>query len=367
MKTIGIICEYNPFHNGHLYHIKKIKELFPDSTIICVMSGNYVERGEVSVLNKWDKTKIALEYGIDLIVELPFAFSSQSADLFCRGSIQILNALKVDGMVFGSEINNLEILKKIAQLQLTQAYNEEIKKEIQKGNNYPSACMKTLKRFTNIPSLGPNDTLGIGYLRELILQKSSIIPYTIQRTNDYHSMNLDGSIASATAVRSLLKEGKDVSHYIPYSIKGLQLHFNEDYFSYLKYKILSERDLTRYQSVEEGIENRIKKKIMEANSFDELVHKVKTKRYTYHNLSRMFLHILVGFTKEEAKNMKEIEYIRVLGFNDLGKEYLKKKKAEFSIPIFSRYKNHPMLELEQRASLIYDGSLEHKKRPIIKR
>lgn len=367
MKTIGIICEYNPFHNGHLYHIQKIKELFPDSMIVCVMSGNYVERGEVSLLNKWEKTKIALEHGIDLVLELPFVFSVQSADVFCHGSIQILNALKVDAIVFGSETNDLSWLKKIAQLQLTEKYQENVKKEIQKGNNYPSACVKALKNFIDVSVLGPNDTLAIGYLKELMLQKSEIVPYTIQRTNDYHSKKIESSIASATAIRSLLKENKDVSSYVPYSIYDFELHFNEDYFPYLKYKILSETDLTRYQSVEEGIENRMKKSVIDSSTFEELVQKIKTKRYTYHKISRMLIHILVGFTKEEAKNMKNVEYIRVLGFNEVGKKYLKQRKKEISLPVLSKYERFPMLELEERVSLIYDGSLEHKKRPIIKK
>ena len=122
MPTIGIICEYNPFHNGHLYQINKIKEMFPNSTIICVMSGNYVERGEVSIINKWDKTKIALDNKIDLVVELPFAFASQSADLFCKGSISLLNYLKVDYIVFGSETNNISLLKNLASIQQKEEY-----------------------------------------------------------------------------------------------------------------------------------------------------------------------------------------------------------------------------------------------------
>ena len=366
MKKIGIICEYNPFHNGHIYHIQKIKELFEDCMIICVMSGNYVERGEVSLLNKWDKTKIALDYGIDLVVELPFAFATQSADLFCHGSIQILNALKVDAIVFGSETNDLNLLKKAAQIELKEEYNQKIKEEMRKGISYPSASAKVLKNWISCSNFGPNDTLAIGYLKELILQKSQIIPYTIQRTNDYHSTKNDSTIVSATAIRTLIKEKKEVNAYLPYSIQSFQIHFNEDYFPYLRYKILSETDLTRYQSVEEGIENRIKKKAVGAKSFEELIKAVKTKRYTYHNISRMFLHILVGFTKEEAKNMKQIEYIRILGMNQVGKKYLKSIKKEVSFPILSKFEKYPMLELEQRTSILYDNSLEYKQKPIIK-
>lgn len=366
MKKIGIICEYNPFHNGHDYHIKQIKERFKDSMIICVMSGNFVERGEVSIINKWEKTKIALEHGIDLVVELPFAFSSQSADLFCKGSIQILNALKVDAIVFGSETNDIALLNKLAEISFTEKYQAIVKEYIQKGNNYPTAMALAFHHFGHQNPLGPNDTLALGYIKELKALNSSIEPIAIQRTNDYHSKKANDEIASATAIRLLLKEGKEVSSFVPYPINKKELHFNEEYFPYLKYKIITEKKLNIYQSVDEGIENRIKKYILEANSFEELIQKIKTKRYTYHKLSRMFIHILTNFTKEEAKDMKELQYIRVLGFNKKGKDYLKQVKKDCSIPILSKFEPYPMLLLEQRVSLIYDGSLEYKMKPIVK-
>lgn len=367
MVSIGIICEYNPFHNGHLYHINKIKEMFPDSIIICVMSSNFVERGEVSIINKWDKTKIALDNMVDLVIELPFAFSSQSADIFCKGSIQILNALKVDYLVFGSETNNIELLKDLAKTQETLTYNNLVKDYMNQGNNYPTAMSKALKHIHKFEALGPNDTLGLGYIKEINRQNSKIKPITIKRTNDYHSLDSTHNISSAKAIRNLLKDKKDVQKFIPYDMSNLKLHFNDDYFSLLKYKIISDDNLSRYQTVDEGIENRIQKYIIEANSFDELVNKIKTKRYTYHKISRMLIHILTSFTKEEAKKMQNIEYIRILGCNQNGQKYIKKKKKDIDIPILSKYEPYPMLKLEQKVSLIYDNSLEYKMKPIIKK
>ncbi len=366
MKKIGIIAEYNPFHNGHLYQIQKIKELYPNSTILCVMSGNFVERGEVSIINKWDKTSLALQNGIDLVIELPFPFACQSADLFCKGAIQILHALKVDAIVFGSESGDLPYLKRLAHLQTKHIYQELVKALLEEGASYASATREAFEAFGYQKELGPNDTLGIGYLRELRKLKSKIEAIVIQRTNDYHSKEVNGSIISATAIRNLLKEKKDVSSYIPYDISPMKLHFNEDYFPLLKYRILTEDNLKRFQTVEEGIENRIKKQILNANSFEELITLLKTKRYTMHRIRRMLIHILVGFTKEEARNMKDISYIRILGFNEKGKKYLKEAKKECTVPILSKFEPNAMLELERRTSLIYDGSLEHKKKPMKK-
>ena len=364
MKKIGIICEYNPFHNGHLYHIQKIKELFPDSILICVMSGNFVQRGEVSILNKWDKTKLALTYGIDLVVELPYPFSTQSADLFCKGSIQILDALKVDTIVFGSECDDLMYLKKLAFLQTKGIYQELVKAILKEGKNYATATREAFEVFGCSKELGPNDTLGVGYLREIKKLKSKIEPVLIKRTNDYHSKEISGSMISATAIRNLLKEKKKVSDYIPYDISTYSLHFMEDYFSLLKYRILSETNLKQYQTVEEGIDHRIKKMILKANSYEELVSLLKTKRYTEHRIQRTLLHILVGFTKSEAKSMKEISYIRILGFNEKGKNYLKEIKKDCKYKILSKFEPNQMLDLEQRVSLIYDESLEHQKKPV---
>ena len=367
MHTIGIICEYNPFHNGHLYQINKIKNLFPEATIICVMSGNYVQRGEVSIINKWDKTKIALENGVDLVVELPFVFASQGADIFCRASIAILNILKVDYLVFGSESNDTNLLKQLATIQQKDEYQKLVKKLMKEGINYPTAMNKAFKPFITIPKLGPNDTLGLGYIREIQKLHSSIIPITIKRTNEYHSNNLDNNIASAQAIRNALKENKDINMFIPYNIKPYKLHFNQDYFPLLKYKIISETDLSKYQTVDEGIENRIKKYITEVNSWEELIEKIKTKRYTYHKISRMLIHILTSFTKQEAYRMPTIEYIRILGLNQKGKKYIKQIKNECTIPIITKYINNEMLNLEQRVSLIYDNSLEYKNKIIIKK
>ena len=165
--NIGIICEYNPFHNGHLYHINKVKEMYKDCNIILVMSSSFLQRGDASLIDKWDKTSIALEYGVDIVIELPFVFSTQSADTFARGAIQILKNMNVDAIVFGSEINDIEILSKIANVQNEDSFNISVQKYMSDGVNYPTAISRTIKDMLNIKIDTPNDLLAVSYIKEI--------------------------------------------------------------------------------------------------------------------------------------------------------------------------------------------------------
>ena len=358
MDKIGIICEYNPFHNGHLYHINKIKELFPDSMIILVMSGNFTQRADASIINKWDKTEIALKNDIDLVVELPFEFTIQSADFFAYGAVNILNYLNVDYLVFGSESNDIDNLKEIANIQLTSKYNNLVKEYTKKGINYATSLSKALEEFGYKDIKNPNDILAISYIRELKKINSKIEPISIKRTNDYNSKELTDNISSATSIREHIKD-TDIKKYIPDNVHPYlnnKLYFIEDYFPLLKYKILSEIDyLDKYFNVEEGIEGKIKKVIYSSDSYNELIINIKSKRYTYNKIKRLLLCILIGFTKEDAKKHREIKYIRVLGFNKKGRNYLNKIKKEISIPIYTNFKKEMSLEL--KVTSIYDINL----------
>lgn len=382
MEVIGIICEYNPFHNGHLYHIKQIKKKFPTSIIILVMSGNFLERGEVSLINKWDKAKIALNFNIDLVVELPFQFASQSADIFAYGAIKILTCLNVDKLVFGSECNDIKLLTELADIQLNNnLFSEKIKNYMETGTNYPTAMSKALKDICGKTVNSPNDILGLSYIKEIKKQKSKIKPITIKRTNDYKSIDLNRKIVSASSIREAIKNHISIDSFVPkYSLKFINKNINiEAYFPLLKYKIISEiNSLNRYQSVDEGIENRIKKNIYSCTSIEDLINKIKTKRYTYNKIQRMLIHILCGFTKEEAISSQNNIYIRILGFNENGKNYLNENKKNIEIPIISNYSTgKKILDLEFRVNAIYSSifdiekqkeliELEYKSRPIMK-
>lgn len=336
--NIGIICEYNPFHYGHLYHLNKIKEMYPNSNIILVMSGWITERGDLSLIDKFKKTDIALEYGVDLVVELPFKFI-QSADYFAKGSIEILNKLGCDTIVFGSEANDIENLKYLANVQLNnKEYDNLVKEYVNEGINYPTALSKALKNITGKTINTPNDLLGLSYIREIIKNNYNITPLSIKRNSDYNSKTIEGKITSATSIRELLKKKKYIKKYVPkYSYKYLKnVLFIEDYFDFLKYKIISSNDLTIYQGIDNDLSNRIYKYIDNSNSLDELLNNIKTKRYTYNRLKRSLTYILLSITKEDCKNLN-LEYIRILGFNTKGKEYLNKIKKNIDIPILTNY------------------------------
>ena len=376
MQVIGIIAEYNPLHLGHIYQIKKIKEQFPESLIILITNSCFTQRGDVSIINKWDKTKIALNNNIDLVVELPFAFASQSADIFAKGALEILNKLQIDTLVFGSESNDITKLKTIVKTQLENPeYDIKVKEYLKMGLNYPTAQGKALTSILGYTTSSPNDLLGISYIKEIEINKYPITPVSIQRIGSYHETKVTNNIISASLIRTLLREGKDISNHIPpntytYLYKNIS---RETYFSYLKYKILSTTDLTIYQTVEEGIENRIKKAITISNSWEELVQNIKTKRYTHNKINRMLIHILTSFTKEEAKKLT-IDYIRILGFNLKGQIHLNKIKKDIDIPIITNYKKNisPLLDLEHRITTIYNipfsptiNQNESKRKPII--
>lgn len=371
MHKIGIICEYNPFHNGHLYQIKKIKETYKDSLIIVCLSSCFMQRGEASILNKWDKTRLAIESGVDLVLELPFAFATQYQDIFAKGALTILNHLKIDTLVFGSECNDIELLKNLASIQLKDdGYNHLVKRYLDLGLNYPTSLSKALFDITGVKLDKPNDLLALAYIKEIIKNNYDIKPFSIRRTSDYHNSNLDSDIVSASTIRKLLKDGVNVNNYLPYNIYDYLSEIDEDkYFALLKYQIINNIDcLDKFQTVDEGIENRIIKYINMVNSKEELILKVKSKRYTYNKINRMFTHILTNFTKEDAKDL-EIEYLRVLGFNTRGKNYLNKIKKDIGIPIINKYipNMYKSLDIEFRVSLIYSLILKDKGDDFLKR
>lgn len=331
MEAVGIICEYNPLHNGHIHHIKEAKKLFPGKAIILVLNGYFLERGEVSILSKENKTKLALIYGVDLVIELPFIYGTQSADIFADAAIKILGYLGCSYLVFGSESNNVEILEKVAAIEESAEYNEKVKELLATGINYPTALAKALNIEEDI--FNPNDLLGISYIKAIKKNKLNIKPITIKRTSDYHSTTEDDNIISASNIRNKLKNKEDISNYVPR--KTLKLIENislEDLFPFIKYKILTDLDLSRYLTVDEGIENRLKEKILEAKTLEDFILSIKTKRYTYNKISRMLVHILTSLPKEINK-LASIEYIKILGFNKLGRNYLHELKDDLEISL----------------------------------
>ena len=344
MKVIGIICEYNPFHNGHIYHIKKIKEIYKDCIIVLAISSYFTQRGEISLLSKRDKTILALNYGVDLVIEMPTIYTINSADTFALLGVSLLNNLKVDAIVFGSELNDVNYLLDVSKKFNDQNIIDMVKKHLKEGTNYPTSLAKAL----NV-NLSSNDLLGVSYIKAINKINPLIKPVTIKRTNDYNDLDSTNEIISGKNIREKLKQNENISKYIPdyFGIKLKKVNYKK-LFSTLKIKILTEPDLTRFLGVDEGIESRLKKCALTSKSYDELIKNVKTKRYTYLRIQRMFMNILLGILKTDK--FKELPYFRVIGFNRTGKDYLKSIKPENL-----SFKNEGRIyEVEINSSIIYD-------------
>ena len=367
MEIIGIICEYNPFHNGHLYHINEIKKLYPNSIILLVLNGYFLERGEISILSKEDKTKISLENGIDIVLELPFIFGTQSADTFAECSLKILNNFKINKLIFGSESNDITLLTNIAKKQFSNDFNQNVKKYLDEGINYPTALAKSLS--INNFNFSPNDLLGISYIKSIIKNNYNIDAISIKRSNDYHDIESNDSIISASNIREKIKNNINIEKFTPKNIinKIINVNYNE-YFNLLKYKINTDNNLNNYLDVNEGIEYRLKKYINCSKNTDEFIKKIKTKRYTFNKINRMFIHILLSMNKNT--NYK-LEYIKILGFSNNGKKYLNTLK-EIEITTKTN-KESLQYEFEIKASILFDlinntntYEFETKNKPIIK-
>ncbi|KAA0548044.1 nucleotidyltransferase [Bacillus sp. BGMRC 2118] len=381
MKTAGVIVEYNPFHNGHLYHLQKTKEITNADVVVAVMSGYFLQRGEPALLSKWARTRMALQSGVDLVVELPYAFSTQKAELFANGAISILEAMNVEEVCFGSESGDITSFSTTlsAMKENKREFDFLVQKYSKKGNSYPKAAalaFHTLHISGETVDLSrPNNILGYHYVKAIADQQACIRPTTITRTGaNYHDEHFHSpSIASATSIRKALfsKEGtfQDILNYVPaptystlqdYQNEVGQLHEWEQYFSLLKYKVLT-TDLPTLESLyemEEGLENRIVSSIKEARSYHEFMESLKTKRYTWTRLQRACTHILTHTTKDTIKRVTatpKASYIRLLGMSQAGRSYLQKNKKEFQLPLLTKLTSKPcdMLQLDIKASMTY--------------
>ena len=210
MKVIGIIAEYNPFHNGHKYQIEYIKEKYPDSIIVVCMSSSFTQRGDISILNKFDKTKIAMMNGVDLIVELPYVYTTQSGDIFAKYGVKILKELKIDMLCFGTETNNIDEITNNANIQLkNKKFDPKVKEYLDTGVNYPTALNNALKDLGGTCINKPNDLLALSYVKEIISNNYKIDLFNIKRTNDYHDLESNDKIVSASNIRNKLLNKQD--------------------------------------------------------------------------------------------------------------------------------------------------------------
>lgn len=345
-RVLGIIAEYNPFHNGHMYHLQKAKEQSGAQYCICVMSGNFVQRGNTSIVNKWKKAEMALLNGVDLVIELPTIYSVASAEGFSLGAIKLLNNLKiVDAISFGTETSDFAELNNISSIvnEEPMKYKNILNAELKKGLSFPKARENALmlylndnKRYDNILNT-PNNILAIEYLKALKKIKSTIQPIPIKREKVYYNDNvIVDEFASATAIRKLLKneEFNEIRKVVPkntYQILEKETELGNvvlDLSRYEKEIIYNLRRMTiseiaELPDVNEGLEHSLKNAANYSNDITNLINIVKTKRYTVTRIQRILICALLGITKRDVGMAKKTEpYIRVLGFNEKGKELI---------------------------------------------
>ena len=354
MQIIGIVTEYNPFHNGHLYQIKKIKEMYPDSVIIVAMSGNYTMRGEISVLDKWNKTNIAINNGIDIVLEIPFIYSNQSSDIFSYAALKMLNEFKIEKLVFGSETNNIDLLSLASSVQIdNKKFDSLVKDYMSKGYNYPSSIGKSIYELTGIKIKESNDILGVSYIKEILKNKYNIKPISIKRTNNFKTNTKKSNIISAYEIREFLNKNESIKEYVPNNVTPYIKKVDyEKLFNLIKYKVISEKNsLNKYHLIDEGIENRIYEGVIKCDNYDDLVKYISNKRVTINKVNRILINIFVGLTKEEASN-KELSYIKILGLSKNGKKYYSKIKKDINIKVCNKFEKDVM-NTELKASYLY--------------
>lgn len=342
-KVLGIVAEYNPFHNGHFYHMQESKKITEADSCICVISGNFTQRGEPSIVNKWAKTYMALCCGADLVIELPTIYSISSAENFASGAIKIFDSLKiVTDISFGAECNDLATLNNIANVFYSEPANYKtiLNHELKRGLSYPMArenavlmYLNDIKRYANVLS-NSNNILAIEYLKALKQQKSMIQPNIVPRKNVYYNdQKIVDDFASATAIRKLMlnREYAEVRKVVPrstYQIIGEEYKKNHIILGIKKYekeiiyalRVMPIEEIQNLPDVNEGLEFAIKKAASETNNIEELIEKVKSKRYTQTRIQRILLYVLLGITKKDMEDSKKmVPYVRVLGFNSRGK------------------------------------------------
>ncbi|MFC5401888.1 nucleotidyltransferase [Cohnella soli] len=388
MSTVGVIVEYNPLHNGHLYHLQQSKKITGADSVVAVMSGHFLQRGEPAMADKWARTEMALLAGCDLVLELPVAYSSQPAQWFAYGAVAVLEATGiVDSLCFGSESGNIDALLEAAALLADEppAFATLLEAELKTGLPYPSAFTNASATFLSdcgkdglIFALAqPNHTLGLHYLLALRKLNSRIVPHTVLREKSGYGQTdiTDARIASATALRKLLfgQAGSidELAPFVPATTLDVlrrelkegrgPVHW-ERFARPLFHELFRQNPerLAEYAEVTEGLEHRIKKVLrdMPAYTIDALLDGLKTKRYTRTKLQRTLLRILLGHRQElltTSRLQDGITYIRVLGFTEGGRALLKEMRSKASVPVISSAAEHssPYLEMDAQATAVY--------------
>ena len=394
MKVVGLITEYNPFHFGHLHHLERAKIETGADYSVALMSGSFVQRGEPSLVDKWTKSKMAIDNGVDLVIELPVMFSTQTAELFAYGSTLLLDSLNiVDYIAFGSELGNLEQLQKIADILVEEPpyYKHKLKKYLNMGHSFPVSRANALEDYFNEFNIKieqnnsvknilkmSNNILAIEYLKSLKTLNSRIKPVTIKRIGSlYGETQINNKIASATGIRNtIFKNNIDsIKEYVPYATfhhlvdyinKYKKFNTLDNYALIIQYllRINGRNKLSNIMDVEPGLENRIVKKSTQYNDLDDLIQSIVTKRYTRSRIQRILVHLILGIDKTLFHELLPHypAYIRVLGANDKGLVLLKEIKEKSNLPIITKFADYnkydnpylnKIISLDKKATDLY--------------
>lgn len=359
MKVLGIIAEYNPFHNGHLYHLEESKKILNPDYTVCVMSGDFTQRGEPAMADKWVRASMAVNNGIDLVLELPFAFAANNAEFFAAGAVDLLDRLGcVTHLSFGSESGDIGLLKETAAFLTSESdeLKSGIKEFANQGVSFPKARYEAVKRCIGEEGADvlkdSNNILAVEYLKQLRLRNSTIEPFTVTRYGTgYHDKGTFESIASATAVRHILQETGEmdsIKEYIPgpsfealYTFKDFVNPTLNTFYPLLIYRILTTEAavLGSVLTATEGLENKLKKAAVQSRDVETFISAVLSKRYTATRIQRLLTHTMVHLDKDSFYQIRrdELNYGRVLAFSKKGASLIKrlKKEERNSIPILT--------------------------------
>jgi len=347
MKTCGIIAEYNPFHNGHKYQLQEARKQSQADVMIVVMSGNFLQRGEPAIIDKWKRAEEALHHGADLVIELPIHWALQSADYFAKGGIQLLHALHCDSFSFGTD--NTEAFDYPVFGNFIISHQEAFDASFQENNNPSLSYAEKMAAILaqdypefSLTKEQPNHILGLTYAKENARFEQPMTIFPIQRLKSSHnSVELTEDIASATAIRQAITRNETIREVVPAKtaedLASYQVNW-ENYWPFLKYKILASSlgELGEIYQMVEGLEYRLKSKIKQADNFEEYVELVKSKRYTRTRIQRLLCYVLLNLNDDTVKSAWQDNYLHILGFSDKGQQYLRQTKKKIRQPLISK-------------------------------
>ena len=370
MNILGIVAEYNPFHNGHLYHLNSALSKTSADYTICIMSGNFIQRGEPALFNKFVRTDMAVQNGIDLVVELPTYYAVSTAEKFAYAGVKLLNECGTNYISFGCETDDISQLTSISNLisNETYEYKNELKKQLNLGLSYPDARSKVVSKLLNVSSHiinQPNNILAIEYLKALSQINPMIIPVPIERVDsNYYDTDSKTNILSATGIREKLSQSEDIDIFIPQNTLSLMENpiFLQDFEQLILFSLrkLTLNEIKALPDVTEGLENRIFSAIISSSNLTELIDKIKTKRYPLTRIKRILISALLSLSKEKLQTFDKWggpQYIRILGCNEKGKELLSVISRKSNLPVITSVNKFLSTATDLQKEMLYEDIL----------